>query len=259
MKLPINKYLTMAKDDYEKAWLQSAEILEKKGRVFTLASKGKPHPVCEFMNSIRQPMIDLGFEEIILPVIVDEEDVYKEYGPEAALILDRLFYLAELPRPEIGVSQKKINIIQDIVSSFDGIEKLKEIFRRYKKGEIEADDLIEVMVQELSIKESEATAIIDRAFPEFKELKPVPTKKTLRSHTTALWFPVLAELYNKKPLPLQYFLIGPKWRREQKVDSTHLICSNTLSLAIIAERITLEDAKEIGKQITQKIGFENVK
>ncbi|MHA1729694.1 MAG: O-phosphoserine--tRNA ligase [Promethearchaeota archaeon] len=262
MKWPINKIITMAKEDYEKEWLETAALFKNQGRIFNLQkNKGKSHPVKDFMSSIRTPMIELGFEEIILPMMVDESDVYKEYGPEAALILDRLFYLSELPRPDIGISKKKINIIKKFIPKFDdtSVDKLKSIFRRYKKGDIEADDLIEVMVNELLIKENEGTAIIERAFPEFKELKPIPSKKTLRSHTTALWFPVLAELYKKKPLPLQYFLVGPKWRREQKIDEIHLICSNTLSIAILAEEITLEDSREIGRQIAKKIGFKKIK
>ncbi|MHA1339531.1 MAG: O-phosphoserine--tRNA ligase [Promethearchaeota archaeon] len=258
MKLPIKKIQLQAKSNYEEAWLNSANYLKKEGRIFNLKPQGKSHPVLDFICMAREFMIKMGFEEVMLPMMVDEEIVYKEYGPEAALILDRLFYLAELPRPEIGVSQKKIEDIRKIIPNFNKIDELKSIFRRYKKGGIEADDLIETMVEELKIEESEATAIIDKVFPEFKDLKPIPTKKTLRSHTTALWFPVLAELYKKKPLPLQYFLIGPKWRREQKVDQTHLITSNTLSLVIMAEEITLEDAKYIGKQIAQKIGFKKV-
>ena len=259
MKLPIKEILLQSKSNYEEAWLESSKYFKREGRIFNLTSIGKSHPVNDFICSARNLMIKMGFEEIILPVIVDEEIVYKEYGPEAALILDRLFYLAELPRPDIGISQKKIDIIKQIVYEFNKIEELKSIFRRYKKGTIEADDLVEVMVEELGIKENEATEIIEKAFPEFKELIPIPTKKTLRSHTTALWFPVLAEIYKKKPLPLQYFLIGPKWRREQKVDQTHLITSNTLSIVVMAEEITLEDAKYIGMEIAKNIGFNEVK
>ncbi|MHA1821275.1 MAG: tRNA ligase subunit PheS family protein, partial [Promethearchaeota archaeon] len=248
----------MEKENYEHAWLESGKYLEKEGHKFTLQKLSKSHPVKDEIFKMRKQMLELGFEELILPMFVNEDEVYKEYGPEAALILDRLFYIAELPRPEIGISKKKIEIIRSIVKGFDKIDTISSIFRRYKKGEIEADDLIETMVLELDIEETQATEIIDKAFAEFKELKPIPTKKTLRSHTTALWFPVLSEIYKKKPLPLQYFIIGPKWRREQKIDATHLITSNTLSIAIMAEEITLEDAKKIAKKIALSIGFKKV-
>ena len=202
-------------------------------------------------------MISLGFEELILPMFVEEEEIYKQYGPEAALILDRLFYVAGLPRPDIGISNEKIEKINGIVPNFDKIDVLKEIFRDYKKGVIEADDLIENFVEKLEVEESNATEIIDKIFPELKKLKPIPTKTTLRSHTTALWFKVLGELVKKKKLPIQFFTICPKFRREQKIDATHLYDSNTLSLVIMAEEISLEDCQKIAAEICKEIGFEN--
>ncbi|MGV9173929.1 MAG: O-phosphoserine--tRNA ligase, partial [Promethearchaeia archaeon] len=173
------------------------------------------------------------------------------------LILDRLFYLAGLPRPDIGISKEKINAIQKIIPQFNKINELKKIFREYKKGDIEADDLIESFMNRLDIKEEQASKIIDQIFPELKELKPIPSSQTLRSHTTALWFKVLGELAKKKRLPLQYFTICPKFRREQKIDATHLYCSNTLSLVIMAEKISLEDCRRIASEICERIGFEN--
>lgn len=249
-----------AKLDYEDAWLNTRDQLQLEGEVFSLQKgKGKAHPVHEFITEARQKMIALGFEELVLPMFVEEEDIYRQYGPEAALILDRLFYIAGLPRPDIGISNEKIQKIKGIIPTFDKIEQLKAIFRRYKKGEIEADDLIETFIEELDVEESKASEIIDKIFPELKELKPIPTKTTLRSHTTALWFKVLGELYKKKKLPLQYFTICPKFRREQKIDATHLYTSNTLSLVIMAEEISLADCQRIASQISKDIGFENVK
>ena len=89
------------------------------------------------LPAFAQEKPSIGFEELVLPLFVEESDVYKEYGPEAALILDRLYYLAVLPRPDIGVSQEKIKMIQSIVPNFDNVDGLKKIFRRYKKGEID--------------------------------------------------------------------------------------------------------------------------
>ena len=141
MRLPVKKLLTQAKAIYEQAWLDSKKYLKLEGNLFNLKPKGKAHPLREMIEESRTALIGLGFEELILPMFVDEEDVYKEYGPEAALILDRLYYLAELPRPDIGVSQQKIEQIQHIVPGFDKMKDMQGIFRRYKKGEIEADDL----------------------------------------------------------------------------------------------------------------------
>ncbi|MFX1236943.1 MAG: O-phosphoserine--tRNA ligase [Promethearchaeota archaeon] len=246
-----------AKANYENAWIDTRNLLDLEGNLFTLQKRGKSHPVHDFISESRKQMIDLGFEELVLPIFLEEEDVYKQYGPEAALILDRLFYVAGLPRPDIGISNDKISAIKEIINGFDQVDVLKKIFRDYKKGEIEADDLIEVFMEALEIKETQASEIIDKIFPELKKLKPIPTKTTLRSHTTALWFIVLGELVKKKKLPLQYFTICKKFRREQKIDATHLYDSNTLSLVILAEQISLSDCRNIAADICLKLGFEN--
>jgi len=257
MPFDTEKIKQESKVNYEKAWLDTMNLLKLEGNYYNLQKNGKSHIIIDFIFDARKKMISLGFEELILPMFVDEHEIYKQYGPEAALILDRLFYLAGLPRPDIGISKDKLNLINNIVSNFSNIDELKTIFREYKKGDIEADDLIETFIERLKVKETEATEIIDQVFPELKNLKPIPTKTTLRSHTTALWFIVLHELYKKKNLPLQYFSICPKFRREQKIDTTHLYCSNTLSLVIMAEEISLEDCKTISSTICEKIGFEN--
>lgn len=249
-----------SKINYEKTWLETKNLLKLTGNYFILENKkGKSHIVNDFIFDTREKMISMGFEELILPMFVDEVEIYKQYGPEAVLILDRLFYLAGLPRPDIGISKDKIILLRDIVPNFSNIDELKKIFREYKKGEIEADDLIDTFIKRLEFKETEATEIIDKVFPELKNLKPIPTKNTLRSHTTALWFIVLKELYKKKNLPLQYFSISPKFRREQKLDATHLYCSNTLSLVIMAEELSLEDCQKLTSNICEKIGFKSNK
>jgi len=248
-----------AKLNYEKTWLESINLLDIEGHYFTLQKRGKAHPIQEFIFEAREKFIDLGFEELILPMFVEEEEIYKQYGPEAVLILDRLFYLAGLPRPDIGISNDKIENIKKIIPNFNKFEQLQQIFRDYKKGDIESDDLIEEFINQLEIKENEATQIIENIFPELKELKPIPTKTTLRSHTTALWFKVLSELRKKKPLPLQYFSVAKKFRREQKIDATHLYDSYTLSLVVMAEKISLEDCQNIAIEICELLGFSNSK
>ncbi len=259
MKFNVEHIKKQAADDYEKAWMETRQLFPEKGHLFDLQKKGRMHPMFNLVTDMRQKLTDLGFEEIQLPMIVEESEVYKEYGPEAALILDRLFYLAELPRPEIGLSKKREEEILKIVPGFTQFDALRQIFREYKAAEIEADDILEIMVTRLKLQESEASSIIDRVFPEFKNLTPVPTKKTLRSHTTALWFPVLAALQEKKPLPLQYFHIGPKFRREQRLDAKHLYVSNTISIVVMTEEISIEDAKRIAQDICRKMGFEHAK
>jgi O-phosphoseryl-tRNA synthetase len=259
MKFDIEEINRESKQDYEKAWIGSRNLLEMKGLKYTLQKMGKSHPINDFIQDARKFMIDLGFEELILPMFIDEFEIYKEYGPEAALILDRVYYLAGIPRPDIGISKVKIENIKKIIPDFQQDKALQKIFRDYKKGDIESDNLIETLIEKLAISETQASEMIEKIFPEFKQLEPIPTKATLRSHSTALWFKVLSYLQKKRNLPQQYFMIGPKFRREQKMDATHLYCSNTLSCVIIAEEISLEDCKRIIGQICEKVGFKNNK
>jgi len=257
MPFDIEKIRTASKLDYENAWLSTRNLLKIKGNYFNLEKKGKSHPINDFIFDARKRILSLGFEELVLPMFIEDFEIYKQYGPEAVLILDRVFYLAGLPRPDIGISDEKISLIHQLIPNFDDINILKTIFRDYKKGEIEADDLIQALVERLNLEENIASQLIDKVFPELKQLNPIPSNLTLRSHTTALWFKVLAELVKKRKLPLQYFSIGPKFRREQKLDKTHLYCSNTLSLVVVAEEISLEDCQQLSAQICEKLGFQN--
>ena len=258
MKFDTRKLRARAEEDYEKAWLESAELIEKKGRFFSLQNKSKPHPLQNLIEQARRAFLDLGFTEAVLPMLVDKHEVQAQYGPESAIILDRIFFLAGLERPDIGISQKKFQEIKKIAPYFDDTKKLQEIFRRYKKGEIDSDNLVEVMVGELGLREEQATAILSM-FSEFKELKPVPMDLTLRSHTTAVWFGILRELQYREPLPLQMFSIGPKFRREQRLDKSHLYESWTASVVVMAERMSLEDGDNITRLLLSKLGFDDIK
>lgn len=254
----MKKIRAKAEKDYEQAWLESSEQIERYGKLLNLTDKRRPHALFELMLKVRQALLEMGFEEVMLPTIVEQGEVFTQYGPEAPVILDRVFFLAGLDRPDIGLSERRKQQIQKIIPGFEDFKHLQDIFRRYKRGKISSDDFVETMVRELKIEESKATALIS-LFKELKELKPVPTSMTLRSHLSAGWFSVLPEMIKREPLPIQLFSIGPKFRREQQLDPTHLYDSWTASLAVLAERMSLEDGRHLVKQLLGKLGFENVK
>jgi O-phosphoseryl-tRNA synthetase len=259
VRLKVREILKAAEEDYEKAWRETAELIPLEGGTFKLRRMGKPNPIFELIERARHILLELGFEETELPLIVEESEVQRQYGPEANIILDRCFYLAKLPRPEIGLDAKRIEEIKRIAPGFERIEDLRGLLRRYKEGRIEADNLIEAMVTELSLREEEASAILGKAFPEFKALKPIPSTLTLRSHTTSLWFPVLSVLQNRRATPLQLFHIGPKFRREETLDSSHLYTSHTASIIVMDEEIALEDGLDISREILRRLGFPEVR
>jgi len=251
-----NEIKKLAKQDYEKAWLETAKLLKTSGKILEWKKQqGSPNAVTELVLKFREIFLKYGFEEMINPTIVEETEVYKQYGSEAPVILDRCFYLAGLPRPDIGISKERTQQIKKI-GDVD-IEKLKDIFKGYKKGEIEGDNLVEELVNKLNIKTEQATAILS-IFPELKQIKPVPTKLTLRSHMTGVWFSVISSLIEKRSMPIKLFSIGPKFRREQKLDATHLYESLTASLVVVTRDMSLEDGQELAKIILNEFGFGKV-
>jgi O-phosphoseryl-tRNA synthetase len=246
-----------AEENYEKTWIATAALLEGSGHEYSLVPKGRPHALFDLMIRIRSVLLELGFEEVILPSIIEDAEVIRQYGPEGNIILDRVFYLAGLPRPDIGISNDVLDQITRIVPGFTKVDKLQAIFREYKRGEIEADDLLETIVLQLIVNEAAAAQIL-ALFPEFQQMKPVASNLTLRSHTTAAWFPAIREIMKRQALPLQLFSIGQKYRREQRVDATHLLESWTASIAIMAEDISMDAVQKAVTTLFKRLGYTQV-
>jgi len=258
MKFDAKKIKREADRDYEKAWLDSGKSIRRRGKLFSRKDKAQPHPLFDLIQKTRKVLLKLGFREVAVPALVDKREVHAQYGPAAPVILDRIFFLAGLERPDIGISHKKLGEIREVVPGFRDVRKLQSIFRRYKEGEIGADDLPEVLMGELKLKQEQATALLS-LFEEFRRLRPVPMDLTLRSHTTAGWFSVLERMQRREPLPLQLFSIGPKFRREQRLDATHLYESWTASAVVMAEEISLEDGERLAREVLRRLGFKGVK
>jgi len=190
--------------------------------------------------------------------MLPDSDVVKQYGPEARVILDRAFYLAELPRPDIGLSARRIAQLKKIAEEID-IERLQAILRNYKKGEIEADNLIEELIAGLGITDYQATELLDKVFPEMKELQPVPSNKTLRSHMTATWFHTLAALEDKASFPVALFSVGPRYRNEQREDARHLRFHHSASIVVMDPEMSLDAGRAITRDVMQQYGFSDIK
>jgi O-phosphoseryl-tRNA synthetase len=246
-----------AKSNFTDAWIATAKLIPT-GTKISLTKKGKLHLVRELIQTSRQILLNLGFDEVENLTLLPDSDVVKQYGPEARVILDRAFYLAELPRPDIGLSEKRITQLKKIAEKID-IEKLQTILRNYKKGEIEADNLIEELIAKLGITDYQATELMDKVFPEIKELQPVPTNKTLRSHMTATWFHTLAALQDKASFPAALFSVGPRYRNEQREDAHHLRVHHSASIVVMDSEMSLDAGRAITKDIMLQYGFSDVK
>ncbi|NLE96224.1 MAG: O-phosphoserine--tRNA ligase [Dehalococcoidia bacterium] len=247
-----------AKSDFISAWQSTAELVPR-NTVVKLPAKGRSHPLRDLMQRSREVLLAKGFDEAENLTILPDSDVTRQYGPEALVILDRAFYLAQLPRPEIGVSQQRIQMVEKIVGRPVDVEELGAILRAYKRGDIEADDLIDALMKRLGILDTQATEIINKVFPELYQLKPVPTDKTLRSHMTATWFHTLAAMQDKATYPVALFAVGPRYRNEQREDAHHLRVHHSASIVVMDPNMSLEAGRTITTEVLCEFGFEDVR
>jgi O-phosphoseryl-tRNA synthetase len=262
MKININNILKrVKKEGFEKVWIESAKVLPKAGRGIRLVGEGKAHPVFDIMEKMRHSYLNMGFDETLTPIIIEDEEVYRQYGPEAPIILDRCYYLAGLPRPDIGISKEKQNKIEEmgVRVNNEKIGNLQRILREYKKGDIDSDDLVEKIGNSLGVDDTEATKIIETAFQEFKSLKPITSSLTLRSHMTSAWFGTLKAIQHKISLPIKLFTVHIRFRREQSEDSTHLKAHHGASCVVMDEDVTVEDGKEIARTLLTPFDLKEIK
>ncbi len=255
MKFDTKKIKADAKINFEDAWLSTAGILPEKSPVDYIGGIGSPHPLQGLIQEIRDVFLSMGFDEIENPVFIPEDDIYLQYGPEAPVILDRCYYLAGLPRPDIGLSDEKIEKIKKI-SEID-IEKFKKILRDYRAGYVEGDNLFEEMVNQLSITPGQAAKIIS-LFPEFKTLTPISEKTTLRSHMTAGWFSTLKAMQPKYKIPIRLFSIGMRFRREQRVDAGHLRMHYGASCVVMDENVSIGAGKKLSEEMLGRLNFKDI-
>lgn len=210
---------------------------------------------------LRQAYLKLGFDETVNPLFVEQEDIYKQFGPEAPAVLDRCFYLAGLPRPDIGIGLDKIAVIEEIGVNLDEdkIQALKDIFRSYKKGDESGDDLVYHVSTALEVENSLGLRILENVFPELRELTPVSGRTTLRSHMTSGWFLTLQSLHDKNKLPIKLFSIDRCFRREQREDSSHLMTYHSGSCVWVDDEVNIDMGMAVSESVLEHFGFEKFK
>ena len=220
--------------------------------------RGSPHPVFKVREKLRQTYLSLGFDELVNPISIPKDEIIKQWDTEAYAVLDRIYYLAGLPRPNVGLSTKYVKNIEKILGrklEEERIEALRQTLHDYKKGNISGDDLLELFREVLFVSEGEAEAILD-LFQEFKQLQPLPMQITLRSHMTSGWFITLSEMQFKKPLPIKLFSIDRCFRREQQEDSGHLRTYHSASCVVTDIDLDLEIGKVVSRNLLEPFGFQ---
>ncbi|MDK2948442.1 MAG: O-phosphoseryl-tRNA synthetase, partial [Methanolobus sp.] len=251
-----------ASEDFDAAWNKGTEYISESklnDQYPHMTIKfGKPHPVYDTISKLRDAYLRMGFEEMMNPLIVDEREVHKQFSHEALAVLDRCFYLAGLPRPNVGISDERIAEIKEILGGVDdeAIETIRKVLHAYKKGDVEGDDLVPEIAASINVSDSLVVEMIDQVFPEFKELIPQATKKTLRSHMTSGWFISLSSIIERANPPFNFFSIDRCFRREQDEDAARLMTYYSASCVIMDENVTIDHGKAVAQGLLSQFGFE---
>jgi O-phosphoseryl-tRNA synthetase len=192
MKFDPSQIKEAAKEDFDKVWQQGREYLGKPSLNARYPrnsySFGAVHPIFDTIQKLREAYIRLGFSEAMNPVMVEASDVYRQFGSEALAVLDRCFYLAGLPRPDIGMSDERISQVNALLGrelSGDEAEALRQILHGYKKGKVEGDDLVQEIAGALGAHDALISVILEKVFPEFRDQNAEDTNSNLRKQITS--------------------------------------------------------------------------
>lgn len=274
-----------AHENFEGAWHGGPSVLTPASQAETypcrVYKRAQAHPVFATINRLRETYLSLGFDEAENPVIIDEKDIYRQFGPEAMAVLDRVFYLGGLPRPNVGIARKQLDEINEILRSHgnpylhehsapaDAVhhtghyqqmtpeteEHLRETLHAYKKSEIDGDELTFELAKVLGVDDGLVVHILDAVFPEFRALTPESSRSTLRSHMTSGWFMTLGSIWEKSPMPLRLFSVDRCFRREQAEGPTRLMTYHSASCIVAGEDITIEDGKAVSEALLSAFGY----
>jgi O-phosphoseryl-tRNA synthetase len=272
-------------ENFEEAWHEGPSVVTPAGYDGKYPSlnykRALAHPVFATIHRLRETYLSLGFDEAENPVIIDEKDIYRQFGPEAMAVLDRVFYLGGLPRPNVGIARKQLDEINEILVSHRGPlvhsdsvpagevhhhkpyppmtketeERLRETLHSYKKSEIDGDELTIELAKVLGVDDALVVHILEAVFPEFRALVPESSRSTLRSHMTSGWFMTLGAIWNHVPMPIRLFSVDRCFRREQAEGPTRLMTYHSASCVVAGEDITNEEGKAVSMALLSAFGY----
>jgi O-phosphoseryl-tRNA synthetase len=272
-------------ENFEGAWHEGPSVVTPAGHAGTYPCRSyrraQAHPIFATINRLRETYLSLGFDEAENPVIIEEKDIYRQFGPEAMAVLDRVFYLGGLPRPNVGIARTQLDAINEILRSHrspfvhrdtvpagqsndheqyhpmtrETEERLRETLHAYKKSEIDGDELTFELAKVLGVDDGLVVHILDAVFPEFRALSPESSRSTLRSHMTSGWFMTLGALWERTPLPIRLFSVDRCFRREQAEGPTRLMTYHSASCVIAGEDVTNEEGKAVSESLLSSFGY----
>ena len=285
MRFNAEEWKKRAHENFEAAWHEGPSVITPTGHADTYPcrsyKRAQAHPVFATINRLRETYLALGFDEAENPVIIEEKDIYRQFGPEAMAVLDRVFYLGGLPRPNVGIARKQLDEINEILMSHrsplihrDSVpagqahhhepyqqmrqeteEHLRETLHAYKRSAIDGDELTFELSKVLGVDDALVVHILDAVFPEFKALAPESSRSTLRSHMTSGWFLTLGAIWEKTALPIRLFSVDRCFRREQAEGPTRLMTYHSASCIIAGEDVTIEEGKAVSEALLSAFGY----
>jgi O-phosphoseryl-tRNA synthetase len=262
MKFDAEEFRQRAKEDFEDAWHAGPLVLTPPGADRTYPRlqyrRAAAHPVFSTIQKLREAYLAMGFDEAENPIIVDEQEVYRQFGPEAMAVLDRVFYLGGLPRPNVGIGKEQVEKINRVIGrqlSETDEEELRKTLHAYKKSDLDGDELTHELAVVLSTDDARVVEILDKVFPEFRDLKPESGRQTLRSHMTSGWFQTLGAIWEKVPHPIMLFSIDRCFRREQAEDAHRSMSYHSASCVVAGEDVTGEDGKAVARALLSSFGY----
>jgi O-phosphoseryl-tRNA synthetase len=283
MRFSPEEWKRKSHENFEGAWHEGPSVLTPASHAGTYPNRAYKravaHPVFATINRLRETYLSLGFDEAEVPVIIDEKDIYRQFGPEAMAVLDRVFYLGGLPRPNVGIARKQLDEINEILQSHknplvhqDSVpagqphehyrpmtteteEHLRETLHAYKKSEIDGDELTFEISKVLGVDDALVVHILDAVFPEFRALTPESSRSTLRSHMTSGWFMTLGSIWDKTPLPIRMFSVDRCFRREQAEGPTRLMTYHSASCIVAGDDITIDEGKAVSEALLTAFGY----
>jgi O-phosphoseryl-tRNA synthetase len=262
MRFDPRYYRDLSREDFERAWYEGLSTLSTPSRSHTYPrlryTRALPHPVFDTIRLLREVYLSLGFNEAANPVIIEEKEIYKQFGPEASAVLDRVFYLGGLPRPNQGIGAEELAGISRITGrpvNLEEEEKLRVLLQDYKKAKIDGDELTHATSEVLHIDDGLTVEIFEKVFSDFRNLEPQSSRNTLRSHMTSGWFLTLAACWDHQPLPIRLFSVDRCFRREQEEGPTRLMSYHSASCVIAGEDVTNEDGKAVSEALLSAFGY----
>ncbi len=262
MRFNIKEVLEKADRDFEAAWAETGRLVGGRGAFQpNQGRRGAAHVLSETANRLREAYLELGFDEVVNPMTVDEADLYKQYGNEAPAILDRCYYLATRPRPDIGIGAEKVEEMRRLGAPTDeeALARVRGVFHDYKKGKVDGDDLVERLTEGMGVPDTLALKVMNEVFPELRRVEAQPTKMLLRSHITSAWFQTCLAVQHKLEMPVKLFCVGLRARREQQEDASHLRFHNAASSVIMDDEVSVDDGSAVAELVLRRLGFQEVR